>query len=203
MTCPKHIEEAASEISSTTEEQNAQYARELLSSAFMKRKLTELRSRSAKSATPSSQSNFLIGFMFGKKKKTMPEEMRMHCSAPSFSLRLGRILSIWTRDEAKKEKASFSDKILAIYPGINMLNAPREWARIFSDAYFVVILYSYDDCALGSLKKAFEREIYSPLTKRLSGVAWAKTEAEAVSLIKSIKEESEREVVTLNNTEED
>ena len=73
MTCPKHIEEAASETSSTTEEQNAQYARELLSSAFMKRKLTELRSRSAKSATPSSQSNFLIGFMFGKKKNTMPE----------------------------------------------------------------------------------------------------------------------------------
>ena len=57
MTCPKHIEEAAVEISSTTEEQNALSAREQPSSAFMKRKLTELRSRSAKSATLSAQSN--------------------------------------------------------------------------------------------------------------------------------------------------
>ena len=134
MTCPKHIEEAALEISSTTEEQNALSARELLSSAFMKRKLTELRSRSAKSATPSSQSNFLIGFMFGKKKTAMPEEMRMHCSAPSFSLRLGKTLSVWSKDELKCEKASISGKIIALYPGINMLSDPQSWAKLLSDA---------------------------------------------------------------------
>ena len=201
MTCPKHIEEAASEISSTTEEQNAQYARELLSSAFMKRKLTELRSRSAKSATPSSQSNFLIGFMFGKKKNTMPEEVRMHCSAPSFSLRLGKVLSIWSKDEFKEEKESFSGKIVALYPGVNIFNDPTSWAKMLCDAYFVVILYSYDDKAVLDLKKAFERVIYSPLTKHLSGVAIAKTEEEGVNLLRSIKVESEREIVTLNNTE--
>lgn len=202
MTCPKHIEEAASEISSTTEEQNALSARELLSSAFMKRKLTELRSRSAKSATPSSQSNFPMSFMFGK-KKSMPEEMRMHCSAPSFSLRLGKILSLWSRDDAKREKESFSNKICIIYPGINMLNAPKEWAKLFIDAYFVIILYSYEDEWVNNLKKAFEKEIYSPLTKHLSGVVIGKTEEEAINLIRSIKKESEREVVTINNTEED
>ena len=203
MTCPKHIEEAASEISSTTEEQNAQYARELLSSAFMKRKLTELRSRSAKSATPSSQSNLLIGFMFGKKKTTMPEEMRMHCSAPSFSLRLGKILSIWSKDDLKREKPSLSDKIVALYPGINILNDPSGWAKLLCDSYFVIILYSYDDKEVLALKKAFERVIYSPITKHLSGVALAKNEEEAISIIRAVKEESERDVVTLNNTEEE
>ena len=203
MTCPKHIEEAASEISSTTEEQNALSARELLSSAFMRRKLTELRSRSAKSATPSSQSNLLIGFMFGKKKTTMPEEMRMHCSAPSFSLRLGKILSIWSKDDLKREKPSLSDKIVALYPGINIFNDPSEWAKLLCDSYFVIILYSYDDKEVLALKKAFERVIYSPITKHLSGVALAKNEEEAISIIRAVKEESERDVVTLNNTEEE
>ena len=201
MTCPKHIEEAASEISSTTEEQNARYVRELLSSAFMKRKLTELRSRSAKSATPSSQSNFLIGFMFGKKKNTMPEEVRMHCSAPSFSLRLGKVISIWSKDEFRIEKESFSGKIVALYPGVNILNDPAPWAKLLSDSYFVVILYSHQDKEVSDLKKAFERVIYSPLTKHLSGVAIAYTEEEGVNLLRSIKVESEREIVTLNNTE--
>ena len=69
------------------------------------------------------------------------------------------------------------------------------------DAYFVVILYSYDDKAVLDLKKAFERVIYSPLTKHLSGVAIARTEEEGVNLLRSIKVESEREIVTLNNTE--
>ena len=45
--------------------------------------------------------------------------------------------------------------------------------------------------------------IYSPLLKHLEGVAIAKTEEEAVSLIKTIKEETQREVVTINNTEEE
>ena len=39
--------------------------------------------------------------------------------------------------------------------------------------------------------------------KRLFNVAIAKTEEEAVSLIKTIKEETQREVVTINNTEEE
>lgn len=141
--------------------------------------------------------------MFGKKKKTMPEEMRMHCSAPSFSLRLGKILSIWSKDEFKSEKASLSGKIVALYPGINILNDPSGWAKLLCDAYFVIILYSYDDKAVLDLKKAFEKVIYSPITKHLSGVAIAKTKEEAISLIRTIKTESEREVVTINNTEEE
>ena len=202
MTCPKHIEEAALEISSTTEEQNALSAREQPSSAFMKRKLTELRSRSAKSGTLSSQSN-LSKFMFGKKKTAMPEEMRMHCSAPSFSLRLGKTLSVWSKDELKSEKASISGKIIALYPGINMLSDPQSWAKLLSDAYFVVILFPFDYKPVSQLKKALERVIYSPLFKHLEGVAIVKSEEEAVSLIKTIKEETQREVVTINNTEEE
>ena len=133
----------------------------------------------------------------------MPEEMRMHCSAPSFSLRLGKILSIWSKDEAKAEKASFSDRIIALYPGINILNDPSGWAKLLFDAYYVVILYKWDDKAVIDLKTAFERVIYSPITKHLSGVALVKTEEEAIALIRTIKSESEREVVTLNNTEEE
>ena len=67
----------------------------------------------------------------------------------------------------------------------------------------MIILYSYDDKEVLALKKAFERVIYSPITKHLSGVALAKNEEEAISIIRAVKEESERDVVTLNNTEEE
>ena len=141
--------------------------------------------------------------MFGKKKTAMPEEMRMHCSAPSFSLRLGKTLSVWSKDELKSEKASISGKIIALYPGINMLSDPQSWAKLLSDAYFVVILFPFDYKPVSQLKKALERVISSPLFKHLEGVAIVKSEEEAVSLIKTIKEETQREVVTINNTEEE
>lgn len=141
--------------------------------------------------------------MFGKKKTAMPEEMRMHCSAPSFSLRLGKTLSVWSKDELKSGKASISGKIIALYPGINMLSDPQSWAKLLSDAYFVVILFPFDYKPVSQLKKALERVIYSPLLKHLEGVAIVKSEEEAVSLIKTIKEETQREVVTINNTEEE
>ena len=133
----------------------------------------------------------------------MPEEMRMHCSAPSFSLRLGKTLSVWSKDELKSGKASISGNIIALYPGINMLSDPQSWAKLLSDAYFVVILFPFDYKPVSQLTKALERAIYSPLLEHLEGVAIAKSEEEAVSLIKTIKEETQREVVTINNTEEE
>ena len=125
----------------------------------------------------------------------------MHCSAPSFSLRLGKTLSVWSKDELKSGKASISRKIIALYPGINMLSDPQSWAKLLSDAYFVVILFPFDYKPVSQLKKALERVIYSPLLKHLAGVAIARTEEEGVNLLRSIKVESEREIVTLNNTE--
>ena len=84
-----------------------------------------------------------------------------------------------------------------------MLSDPQSWAKLLSDAYFVVILFPLDYKPVSQLKKALERVIYSPLLKHLEGVAIVKSEEEAFSLIKTIKEETQREVVTINNTEEE
>ena len=140
--------------------------------------------------------------MFGK-KKTMPEEMRMHFSAPSFYLRRGNVVSPWTREEAKGLRSELSDAIVVVHPGINMLSHPKEWARILSDSYFVLICGDEEDSSIRGLKKALEREIYSPVTKHLSGVAVASSLAEGQSMVLSMESESEKRVVTLNNTEEE
>ena len=141
--------------------------------------------------------------MFGR-PKCMPEEMRMRYGAPSFSLRLGLLTSPWTREECRKEKDKFRGKVVLLYPGINMLNSPREWAKILSDAYYVVIsAVSAEDEPIAALKKAFEREIYSHIVKHLTGVSVVESAEDALSLIKAITESSERECVTLNNTEEE
>ena len=93
---------------------------------------------------------------------------------------------------------------MLLYPGINMLNSPREWAKILSDAYYIVIsAVSAEDEPIAALKKAFEREIYSPIVKHLTGVSVVESAEDALSLIKAITESSERECVTLNNTEEE
>ena len=130
--------------------------------------------------------------------------MRMRYGAPSFSLRLGKVLTIWSKDEFKEEKESFSGKIVALYPGVNIFNDPTSWAKILSDAYYVVIsAVSAEDEPIAALKKAFEREIYSPIVKHLTGVSVVESAEDALSLIKAITESSERECVTLNNTEEE
>lgn len=143
-----------------------------------------------------------MSLLFGK-KKSVPEEMRMHYSAPSFSFSRGSVTSPWTRDEAKAIKSEYSDAIVLVHPGINMLLYPKDWVKILSDAYYVIILASKTEEPIVELRKAFEKEIYSPVAKHISGVSVASTIDEASAILSSIVTMSEKRVVTLNNTEEE
>ena len=62
---------------------------------------------------------------------------------------------------------------------------------------------SAEEEAIAAWRNAFERGVYSPCVKHLTGVSVVESAEDALSLIKAITESSERECVTLNNTEEE
>ena len=159
----------------------------------------ETKSRFAKSATLSSQSKTMPS-IFSRKKPEVNEEMRMRFSAPSFSFRDGDYFSFWTLKEAKENKNKIVNKIVVFHPGINAIVSSRYWANYFSSSYYLII-GDKEERSIKSFLKEIEKIIYSPLSRSLTGVSITNSKDECISLVESIRSETNRGVVTINNTE--
>lgn len=166
----------------------------------MRRKLMETKSRFAKSATLSSQSKTMPS-IFSRKKPEVNEKMRMRFSAPSFSFRDGDYFSFWTLKEAKENKNKIVNKIVVFHPGINAIVSSRYWANYFSSSYYLIICGDKEERSIKSFLKEIEKVIYSPLSRSLTGVSITNSKDECISLVESIRSETNRGVVTINNTE--
>ena len=138
---------------------------------------------------------------FNSKKPELKEEMRMRYSAPSFSFKEGKVLSLWSIKEAKENIADFRGRIVVLHPGINIVLNPRSWMKVLSSASYIIICHSIDYKEIKEVKREAERIIYALTPSTLSGVSAVSSEEEARTVLFSVMDEMKKGVVTINNTE--
>ncbi len=180
MICPKHIEEPVSAISSTMAEQLAQSVAEQLSSAFMRRRLTETRSRSARNAIPSSPSNMAF---FRKKRES--DEMREYFGTPSFSFGINGLEAeaVSSPDDVKRRIRESRNAGIIFIPSQEVLRSPRKWIASFSDAGYLVIIGRKSIPEFRAFLRLAENLVFSPVPKSLSSVFMEESMERALELI--------------------
>ena len=158
------------------EELHAQSARELLSSAFTRRKSTETRSKSARNAIPSFPSKML----FRKSKDS--SRVREYFSTPSFFMPESVL-----RIKDQKALRRYLDKggVFVVFPSLSVLSSPSSWASALSSADYVAVVGDRDIPEFASFAKALDNIVFSPVPRRLAGAVMVKTPGEAIEYAKA------------------
>ena len=136
-----------------------------------------------------------------KKEPEVKQEMRMRFSAPSFLFYKGDVISPWTLKDLKESSESIRGRIVILHPGINCLLRTREWMKVLSSGWYLIICGEPDDEYIKVLEKEAGRVVCGLVPKTLSGVSVCRTEAEAEEVYQSLLGASPKGVVTVNNTE--
>ena len=142
-----------------------------------------------------------MAFFSNREKPEIKEEMRMRFCAPSFSFSYGDVLDIWSIQELKKETGKIRGKIVVLHPGLNLLLSPRHWMKELSAACYLVICGECEDEYIKNLKKEADRVVYGLVAKSLTGVCVCSSSEEALTIVKTVVEETGRDAVTINSTE--
>ena len=161
------------------EELHARFARELLSSAFTRRRLTETRSRSARNATQSFLSN-----MFSFRKKD-GEELRMHFAAPSFFSPIGSCIEVSSPKEARSAIEKSGKCIVVFVPSLTVFSSPRSWLNALSSASLLVVIGDESIKAFRDFMKIADGIVFSPVPRHLSSAYIAKDREKAMEYVKA------------------
>lgn len=127
--------------------------------------------------------------------------MRMRFSAPSFLFYRGDVVSPWTLKELRESVGSIRGRIVILHPGINCLLRPREWMRLLSSGWYLIICANPDDEYVKVLEKEAERVVCGLVPKTLSGISVCRSAEEAERVYESLIGAAEKGAVTVNNTE--
>ena len=125
----------------------------------------------------------------------------MRFSAPSFLFKKGETVSLWTLKELKENLSLIRGKIVILHPGINCLLKVREWMRVLSSAWYLIICADEDDKYISTLKREAERTVCALVPKTLSGVSVCSSFEKAETVYQSLIGVSSVGSVTVNNTE--
>lgn len=142
-----------------------------------------------------------MAFFSNGKKPELKEETRMRLCAPSFSFKCGTLESIWTLRELKSDISLIDDRIVIIHPGVNMVMNIREWMKVLSHSYYLVVCYPFSDSTSSLIRKEADKSVYSLVPKKLTGCTIAQGADEAENIVSSIIKETGKRVITINNTE--
>ena len=162
------------------EEQLALSARELLSSAFTRRKSTETRSRSARNATLSFPSKMALFF---KKTKS---KVRIQGAVPSFFVSIGEDVRVHSPKEARKAAEERRPCAVVLVPDECVFSDVHGWAAALSSAAYLVVIGDPDEKYCRKLMKAIDGVVFSPVPRRLSSAFMVRTREEALSLIEGV-----------------
>lgn len=124
----------------------------------------------------------------------------MRFCAPSFSFFNGEVFSFSSFGEARENKEKIRDKIAVIHPGLDMALNPSSWANALSSSFYLVICLKNGEEGLKEFLSSLDRIVFSPLGRTLTGYSLCYDALEASRVIESIQKESEREVITIDNT---
>ena len=164
------------------EEQLAQSARELPSSAFMRGRLTETRLKSARNATQSFPSKMMP---FWKKKN---EKVRIQSAVPSFFSPIGSSVSISTAKEARKVCEENKPCCIVLVPDESVFSDRHSWANALSSAQYLVVIADPDTKESKNFMRALDGIVFSPVPRRLAAAYMVRTREEALSLLEGVKE---------------
>ena len=124
--------------------------------------------------------------LFGNKKKKLPEEVRMHYSASSFSFAVGDVFPISTADEARLLLKDRQGYVVILVPGEELLVEPRSWVKALSNASYVIVFGDEKNKALKKFLNLLDSQIFSPLPKPLAGSICVKTPDEVKNIVASL-----------------
>lgn len=124
----------------------------------------------------------------------------MRFCAPSFSFFEGDVYSFLSSEEVKANKEKIKDKIVVIHPGIDIALNASSWANALSSSFYLIICLKDGEKALKELLSFLDRIVFSPLGRTLTGYSLVYNSSEALTIIEGIQKESEREVITIDNT---
>lgn len=124
----------------------------------------------------------------------------MRFCAPSFSFFEGEVYSFLSSEEAKENKEKIRDKIVVIHPGLDIVLNPSTWANVLSSSFYLVICLKEGEKGLKDFLSSLDRIVFSPLGRTLTGYFLSYNSLDALTVIKSIQKESERKVITIDNT---
>ena len=163
-------------------ELHAQYARELLSSAFTRRRLTETRSRSARNATQSFPSKMTP---FWKKKS---DKVRIQQTVPSFFTSIGNEYIVSDSKEARKILEENKPCLCVFVPSEEVFGSSYSWVNALSSASYLIVIGNKDGKDEKAFMKTIDGIIFSPVPRRLASAFIASGQEEAQSLVDAVKE---------------
>lgn len=124
----------------------------------------------------------------------------MRFCAPSFSFFEGEVFSFLSGEEVKENKEKIKDKIVVFHPGVDVVLNPSTWANALSVSFYLVVCSQKEDESLKDFFSSLDRIVFSPLGRTLAGYSLTNSANDAFCIIESIQKESEREVITIDNT---
>ena len=125
--------------------------------------------------------------LFGNRKKTtLPEEVRMHYSASSFSFAMGDVFPCSEAEEAKLLLKDRQGYIVVLVPGEDLLAEPRPWVKALSLVSYVVVFGDEKEKYLKRFLTLLDGQIFSPIPKTLAGSICVSNPTDVKKVVQSL-----------------
>lgn len=134
--------------------------------------------------------------LFGRSKKDKPDEVRMHY-APSFSFYVGKRFVFDDPSDVKLRINNNENPIVILVPGPEMMAEPGKWVKALLSVSYLIIFGDEKDKGIKKLYTLFERQVFSPVPKAISGVICLNDESMIRAMAADFVQSGKKNIITI------